>query len=233
MKKLLLFAVMAIITISSDAQDKKVRLGLKLSPALAWNRSITPSSTLDIDNRGLKPKIGLGVIVDYYLGENYALGFGLNYATKGVGFDFNNNSLGSGKIDYSLQYLELPVTLKLFTNEISDDLILFFQVGGTLNINIQSKGKYNLTLPGSGTDTKLDTEYTGSQNKINPLEISGVFAMGVEKKMSESTIIVIGATYNRGLTSYIRTTKPPLSSYSLAGLKILNDYIALDFGLKF
>jgi hypothetical protein len=233
MKKLTIVALIMFGAIMANAQDKKVRLGLKVSPSLAWNRINSQSNTVDTKGDGVRAKFGLGVIVDYYLGENYALGFGVNYATKGAGFTFNNPSLGSGTINYKLQYIELPVTLKLFTNEISDDLILYFQVGGSLNANIQSKGTYEYVNPGMGINTKIVTSYSGGQNKIMLPEVSGLFSAGVEKKMSENTIIMFGATYNRGLTNVIRTSKPPLVGLGLDGVKLINDYVSIDLGLKF
>lgn len=232
MKKLALIICFLAAVGSANAQDKKVRLGLKLYPSLAWNRANIPSN-LDVTKMGIKPKFGLGVIVDYYLGDNYALGFGANYTTKGVGFSFNTNPLGKGEIKYSLQYVELPVTLKLFTNEISDDMVLYFQLGGSINVNIQSKATYSFTNPGSGPLTSVTFDETGSGNKIFRPELSGVISAGVEKNMSASTTIVIGATYNRGLTNIIRANKGYLASYGLDGLKILNDYIGIDVGLKF
>jgi hypothetical protein len=207
MKKLTVVALIMFGTLVANAQDKKVRLGLKASPSIAWNRINSQSNTVTTSGDGVRVKFGMGVIVDYYLGENYALGFGINYATKGAGFTFNNPSLGNGTINYKLQYIELPITLKLFTNEISDDLILYFQVGGTLNANIQSKGTYEFVNPGMGTNTKNVTSLSGGDNKIMLPEVSGLFSAGIEKKMSANTIIVIGATYNRGLTNVIRTSK--------------------------
>ena len=78
------------------------------------------------------PNSGLnsGLEADFALTETYSFNTGLIFAPKRAGFSINPTD-GSPSVteDYKVHYLQIPVTLKLFTSEIQPDIKAFFQLG--------------------------------------------------------------------------------------------------------
>ncbi|MDB5263044.1 MAG: hypothetical protein JWQ14_2325, partial [Adhaeribacter sp.] len=129
MKKITLVAFLFLISGSAFAQWE---IGIKLTPSIASNRVVAPDD-LGFKSLNAKTHFGGGVIADYFFRENYALSTGIIYNTRGAGVSYldPNSSSNQRKSDeFAIQYLEIPITLKLYTNEIGTDMKLYFQAGG-------------------------------------------------------------------------------------------------------
>nr|GFD43164.1 hypothetical protein [Tanacetum cinerariifolium] len=80
--------------------------------------------------------------MDYFFGENYAFNTGLFLTGKGGTISYTeqlNFRPGTARVEQkiAMQYLELPLTVKLFTNEVAPDTRLYFQVGGSIAVPVQ------------------------------------------------------------------------------------------------
>jgi len=224
MRRLLVLVVAVFFGFNSFGQ---VKIGLKLTPNFSWSQTIPNGDSLYLDvngtsvavgevkPNGLKLRGGAGVIVDLNMSDNFAFATGVEYMTKGAGFKLNDSS-----ITYSLQYLQIPLGIKVFTNEVMDYTKVYFQVGITQNINIGAKVNGNKTFTDS-TGSKPFTE------NISLLETSLAIGTGIEMELGESTVVLAGITYNRGLMNIDATDtfKSPN--------KLSNGYLGIDVGLKF
>lgn len=253
MRKLLLFIVLGLISASAFSQQK-YKIGLKATPILlAWNRVIDPSE-YPKKTRGIHPKFGAGAFFDYFLGENYAFSSGISYAMKGgyIEYDWEDETQkfmvtdenvkpGGTKITrFVLQYLEIPVTVKLYTNEISTDMRLYFQVGVSGNILLAAKVDNKKSILQYDT-TKTGSDSTSSwslKKNFFPVEASLVFSTGIEIQMGGNTYFFTGFTFNHGLTNIdnFYKKKPEDNEgygHSINGFVLKNSYFALDVGLTF
>lgn len=234
MKKFTFFILLCLLSGSAFAQWE---IGIKITPSIASNRVVAPS---EFGFKSLNPKthFGGGIIADYMFGPNYAFSTGLIYNAKGAGvqYRFTNTANGTSQLtegsdEFGIQYLEIPVTIKLYTNEIATDTRLFFQAGGSLDPRISAK-----------VDNKRLNDVNNEKftKNFNIADISGLFGIGAEKQVGESTRIFGGFSYHRGLVDIDNYYEDALKNAEVNGKKldskkieIKNSYIALDLGLKF
>ncbi|TPE45170.1 porin family protein [Pontibacter mangrovi] len=223
MKKFTLLLLFLCASFTSMAQ---VEIGLQLSPTVSGNRFVA-EDRYNFEKESNKLRLGVGVVVDYFFAQNYAFSTGLMYRSKGAEITYNytrENGDGStesisGKDDIGVQYVELPLTLKLFTNEVAPGTILYFQVGGSLNTKVAAQVN----------DKKvIDSEKV--IKRFNIFEADAILGGGVEFQMGESTKIFGGLTYRRGLTDIDDYYEKKFDDKNIS---VKNNGVSLDFGLKF
>ncbi|OUJ73653.1 porin family protein [Hymenobacter crusticola] len=211
---------------SATLASAQVEIGLKVSPSLAHLSANSPSAT-NFQSEGSKLRLGGGVIVDYFFGENYAFSTGLMLTGKGGTLSYQDDALGTKQErEYSVQYLELPLTVKLYTNDIAPDTKLYFQVGGSANVGISGKinDKKFFDDPGTAAGETKALKYV-----IFP-DASLLGAFGVEYQVGQSTKLLAGISYHRGLVNIDRYFD---NTRKFNGVTIKNNEFALDLGIKF
>lgn len=235
MKNLLLITALSAATIGTASAQFEI--GLKVSPSITSLRAESPKSTAIGDNfasAGSKLGFGGGLVVDYFFGENYAFSTGLLLTGKGGTISYNEtkNSTGGGNglnftnsLKISTQYLELPVSVKLFTNEIATDTRLYFQVGGSLNVPIGTRmdGEKYYTDPSNNTSIK-------ASDYVLFIDADALAGLGAEYQLGKSTKLFAGLSYHRGLVNidhYFEKTR------GFKDVTIKNSSFSLDVGVKF
>lgn len=227
MKKLLLAVCCLFMSSAAFAQWE---IGIKISPSIATNRVVAPTGIgkPNFEPLNAKTHFGGGVIADYFFGENYAFSTGLIYMGKGAGVSYDvygsdPNQPPSRKSDeFGIQYLEIPVTVKLFTNDIATDTRLYFQAGGSFDPRISAKVNSE-KLDANNEDKKYSSYF-------NLMDISVLIGAGAELQMGESTKIFGGLSYHRGLIDIDDYYE---ERFDNKNIEIKNTYVALDLGLKF
>lgn len=228
MKKLLLalFALAATIGTASA----QVEIGLKISPSVTSLRAESPADH-SFSSDGSKFSFGGGLVVDYFFGENYAFSTGLLLTGKGGNITYKDAPASTGgqmlsvKQKIGTQYLELPLTVKLFTNEVAPATRLYFQVGGSLNVPIGTRinGEKFFTDPATGSENK-------ASNYVYFFDADALAAIGAEYQMGESTKLFAGISYHRGLVDVDRYFE---KTRKFKDVTIKNSSVALDLGIKF
>ena len=215
MNKTISIALILIgISLTSVAQ---VKLGLKFSPSFNNSRTFLPSDTLDVNPENGLIKISLGLVADMKLTETYYVSSGIMVIPKRVGVSILPEGTGTFAPStqyFDLQYVQLPVTLKLYTNEVMPDGSLYFQVGGAADIKVYDQ-------PVEETYDFLD-EFTN-------LDFTVILGGGFEYQAGLNTALFMGVTYNRGLTNIVKTTRPALSE----AFSIRTSVLMVDFGIEF
>ena len=204
----------------------QVEIGLQVSPAITGNRFVAEDKyRLEKENSSLR--LGVGVIADYFFAQNYAFSTGLFYRSKGSEISYNYTredgsgatTTTSGKDDIALQYIELPVTLKLFTNEVAPGTIAYFQVGGSLNTKVAAQVNDKKVINGEKV-TK----------RFNIFEADAILGGGVEFQLGQSTKLFGGLTYHRGLTDIDDYYEKLLGDKNIS---VKNNGVSIDVGVKF
>lgn len=221
MKKLTLLSLFLCLSYGAFAQ---IEIGLMVSPTITGNRFVAEDKyNFKQENSNLR--LGVGVIADYFFSQHYAFSTGLVYRSKGSEISYTYEPQdGNGPItltdDIAIQYIELPVTLKLFTNEIAPSTILYFQVGGSLNTKVAAKVNDKKVIDGDKT-----------AKRFNIFEADAMLGGGTEFQFGESTKLFAGITYHRGLSDI--DNKYYSDRLGDKNISIKNNGVSLDFGVKF
>jgi len=225
MKNLILATLLAGATASTASAQ--VEIGLKLSPSITSLRTESPSS-LGFTSESSKLTIGGGLVVDYFFGQNYAFSTGLQLVGKGGTISYFESTLNRRvEQKIGLQYLEVPVTVKLFTNDITTDTKLYFQLGGTLGGVIAGKINGNKRYVDPAVATGDGTKAT--EHVIIP-DVAALLGLGAEYQMGQSTKVFAGVSYHRGLLNIERYFD---KERGFSDVTLKNSEVALDLGLKF
>lgn len=202
---------MILIINASIAQTK---LGLKLTSSVITQRITQSSDSIEISkgSNAFNPSIAL--IADMPISAKYFFSTGIGYISKRV----NLNAYESypdlmHTLSYNIQYIQLPATLKLFTDDVALDKKLYFQFGPIIEIPIHLKEN----------DQNFQVIKT-----IQPIDITLLLSAGVEILIAPQTVIGIGLSYQRGLLNIVKETEFPDET-----LVIKNDLFGFDITIKF
>lgn len=230
MKKLLISASFILISLTIFAQEEpSFHFGVKASPSLAWLRSDTKGYASD----GSKFGFSYGLITDFNFASKYAFSTGIDITYRGGKFKtvqelkdiVNKDSIISTSASYVLQYLEIPITLKLKTNEIGS-VTYYVQVGVAPGINIRARKSYESTTQTtvSGIPRTINAEESklDAQSEINSLNLSMIIGAGVEYTLSGQTVLVGGIQFNNGFLDVFDGDP-----------KVNSNYLALTLGILF
>ncbi len=236
MKKVFALLATAILAGSSTlhAQDEAgVRFGLKLSP----NMGIVKPESKGIEGNGTGLGYTFGLMTEFPIGSNgnyrFATGLNLNnltgkWKTNFSYYDALNGPLKTKDLetDVKLQYIELPLTIKLMTNEIG--YMRYFAVVGAGNaFNIRAKSNqviadYYDNAP-TIVESFVEEENVDIQDDIMLYKASLIVGAGAEYNFSGSTSALIGLTYNNGFTNIL----------DIEGAKAKAHYFELTLGVFF
>jgi hypothetical protein len=208
-KNTILFALL-LLFISSPAFSQ-FELGLQLSPSLSFNRIDDDEATVGLSTNGAGARILAGLIGDFYIRENYYFSTGLFFVPKRVGLEDATNNIEEA---YRLHYLQVPASLKLYTNEVALDMRIYFQVGLTLDVKI--------------LEDELSDEVRYIQD-FRTFDSNVLIGSGLEYRIGYSTTVYGGISYRRGLVNVVKNQYEP----NVGDIIIKNDLLSLDLGVKF
>ena len=226
MKKIL-FAL-ALSLGAATAAQAQVEIGLKITPSIGFHRA-SGSATINtgegvfkntLDSDGSRVHFGGGVVIDYFFGENYAFNTGIELVGKGGIIKMTTTPGGSAtSYKLGLQYVQVPLAIKLFTNEVAPDTRVYFLVGGQLG-----------ALVGASIDGKktvgLD-DHKASKN-FNTFDAGVQVGAGAELQLGKSTKAFGGFSYQHGLLNVLDKTY-----FGGDNFVAKNSGVNLDLGLKF
>ena len=230
----------------------KIRFGAMVAPTITWMYPTTSTSDdgkYKVSSDGSKVGYMWGLMAEYYFANNYAIvsGFEINsqggkintYSTADIGPSNPTNTVISTHFDYRLQYIEIPVALKLISDELpKNGARIYGQVGLTLGINISRIATYNVVYfdengvsqTASGNNQKL----TGSL-AVPPAMLQLNVGLGVEYPIASKLMFYTGLFFNNGFlpdaTNPKNYTLGYKGSFSDGNTRLNN--IALRLGLFF
>ena len=214
MRKSLLF--LSFILVGALACFSQTKLGLKFSPLFSSHKTSLKSDQLEVFQGKTATRMSIGLIVDHPLTDTYFFSSGLIYLPKRVSINLEEEDGGTAPTNpfesYDLNYLQIPLSLKLFTNEIAPDISLFFQVGLILEFKIFEQA--------------LNEDYEFI-SKFNFFDTAAIIGTGIEYRLGINTMFFSGISLQKGLINIINQTNP---EYPLV---IRNQIVSIDIGMKF
>lgn len=215
MKKLsviIFFLIYSGFVFSQDETDsyRPFRFGLKAEPNIGWLKPETSTYKYK------KPALGFayGIMMDIGLGSNnYALYTGLDVVYFGGTIEYPNYVLvdnigyiGRSETKYSLQYLNVPLHLKLKTNEIGY-LTYFAHMGIDAGIKLKSNASVNNTLSGATSQFEYSEKKIDVSNETKLFRPAMCIGIGAEYNISGNTSFVFGASFHNGFTNIFSKNK--------------------------
>lgn len=254
MKKTALLAVLLALVIGSFAQ-KDFQLGLQFSPNIGWLKPI--GNNIEAD--GAKIGYTFGIIGDFNISDNYIFSTGIQLVNTGFTLkkpdvqEVTNtqgileNGYGSTVTDLRLNYIEIPLTLKLRTNEVGY-MKYYGQVGIGLGANYRALSNEQFTyVPANGNATQpISNEEVDYNDEINLFRAALIIGAGVEYNLSGNTSLIAGVTFNNGFTNIFskdvhaadingNAVKPPDTDADKRNksAESINNMIVLNIGILF
>jgi len=225
MKKPIVFLALLFIAAPLLADDDfGFRFGLKASPNLSWFRT----ETRGYDNRGVEPGFSYGLIMDYEFAQNYAITSGLNILSTGgkMRYRYIHDGLDTEKRrDYSLRYLEIPVGLKLRTEEMGF-ITYYGQFGLGLGFNIRAKADDRIYMDDDSTLRFSDVDIS---DETRFLRAALVIGAGAEYNLGGMTSLLGGITFHNSFANVLDEDNPAVATSPSA----MNNYIELTLGVMF
>ncbi|CAN5582793.1 hypothetical protein BH11BAC2_BH11BAC2_13170 [soil metagenome] len=190
---------------SEPSSDQKFHFGFKIAPTLAWMHPLSKS----VEKDGAKLGFSYGAVLEFKIQENYAFCTGLQSSYRGGAVILKKDGF-SEKATFRLQYVEVPITLKMKTNSF-DKIKYFGQFGFIPGVNIRAK---------ADTDAEDDVDV---KDDINAFMLSLLIAAGVEYTISGSTVAVASIEFNNGF----------LDTFQSKDYKAGSNFLALNIGILF
>jgi len=211
MKKIALILFFGLSVNFVFAQFNDVRFGLQVSPTFSWMSANNNRINSSGSNLGLK----LGMLGEFYFRENYAfstgIGFGFNqggtlqHEWEGYYWEDSYRQLTTDtlplpsmtKLKYNIQYLEIPIGLKMRTREFGY-IRYFVEPAITLGIKTQAKGSI------TGRNLGDEFEDINIKEEVNALNLAWGISAGIEYSLSETTALVGGLGFQVGFADTTR-----------------------------
>ena len=196
---------------SANGDDKYFHFGLNITPGLYFSSPGTSASNISNSPNGAAFGFGYGINLEFYFTHNYGIAtglevtqFGTNYTSVATYKDSKNANITDSVITsqhtQTMQYLELPLLLKLRTNSIG--LIKYFgEFGLGTSFLLSAKDNQVITrelYTVSSTETSNNVDIYKQSDFIR---LSLVVGLGLEYNLSGSTSIQGALTYDNAFTN--------------------------------
>ena len=183
MRRLLLILTFILSTLTTYSQDQKFHFGLKIAPSMAW---IKPDLK-GLERDGYRVGFGYGVQMEFRIQDNYAIASGVQISYRGGNIKYKSDGVNipDQVTTFKLQYVEIPIALKMKTNEFK---------------KIRYYGMFGFS-PGYIIRSKFDTEDLENENAkefMNEFNVNMIIGAGLEYTISGSTVITGGLEFNNG-----------------------------------
>jgi hypothetical protein len=207
---LCLFLLPFIGLAQQSPERKTVELGFTVSPNIGWMR-VTNSMDGAVTSNGSRAGISYGVLADVGFTSNYY--FSTAFVLTSVNSKLSEvDPLLSGATPvlttYKLQYIEIPLTLKLKSNPLE-----FGKFYGQFGLGTGVKISGKESIDGAG-DNKSEA--------ANTFRVALVAGGGVEWDINSNFRVQTGLIFNHGLSNTISSVRD-----------IRSDYLALSLGVFF
>lgn len=224
MKQILTGLLLLILSSSAFAQNDfernyGFRLGLAAYPTIGWVKPETGKSN------GANLGFAYGLLADFNFAQNYSFSTGLTITTiNGKSTEINPRPYYTGSADgnptaydlkYMLQYVEIPLTLKLKTEKMG--LIRWYgQFGLSNDFNIGARQDVELNGVAVADDLHV-------RKNINFYRAGLIIGGGLEYDIARSTSVTTGLTFNNGFTDISGDNNR----------SVRNHYVGINFGVFF
>ncbi len=197
-----------VVNLPILAQERSLKFGVYSAPSINWLKSQT--SGLEVVSNSVS--LNYGLITDFQLPGNdkYYLSTGINLQNYKYQLSYPGASLTSAGIivnssiaqELNLSYLEVPIGLKLRSDEIGySHLAGWFGFGTGFRLNSGYQQTEKFTEAGSEKELVANENDANSFTKGSKLNIK--IGGEYERRITGETYFVAGVTFENGLTNIL------------------------------
>ncbi len=208
LKKFILIGLIILSSYGIKAQYKPILFGFRGGFNMGWIKSPNEHYT----NEGMRPGGSWGFIAEFFLMENYAImtGFDVDYIGGKLSYPDariigggSNYTQGNTSRRYKIQYLEVPLVLKMQT-KVANKFKAFGKIG--LGTSFRWKAKANDVF--TYADNSLSEKGKDIKEDISLLKQSLILGIGVEFSFYESLSMIVDLTFDNGFTDILKGSNP-------------------------
>ncbi len=226
---LLLFIVGFAIAV--QAQQKAFQFGFKIAPNIGW---IKPNAE-DYKRDGIKAGFNWGFVGEFYLMENYAVNTGFNVLYLNGKYEYPYKQNGSGGVmvgtlnrELHAKYIQLPVILKMKTNEIDEfgGLRFYGEMGFGLGFLVDAKADDRFTVANNlvfSDNSDVSKGYRFTRESL-------ILGAGVEYPLGGSTFLIGGIRFDNNFIDILKDQNTVDTSIEQ---KAISNLIEIQVGLLF
>jgi hypothetical protein len=216
------FIILIFMSILSNAQQK-ISFGLHADPVISW----FSSDIKEVKNNGAAPGFNFGLTFNKYFTPNYSFSTGISLLNAGgrlissdtVKMEFTNftSTVLPGKtIVYKIQYLVIPVGLKLQTNQIG--YVTFFS-----DIGLDPK----VVIGGKTDIASLNITGEKATTELRLFNLSYHVTAGIEYSLGGTTAMVVGLNFDNNFLDVTKDNGKQLKD------KIMHKILSFRLGINF
>ncbi len=221
MKKIIGIAIAIALTLPAISQDSGVRFGLTLSPQVSW----MSSGDNGLEGNGSYFGFTYGLLMDVLIPTNYAFATGLLVSYDGGKLTYTDDTEfntfpgvvypGGTNVDYRIQYIEIPLSMKLRTNQIGY-ITYFGQFGLQGGIEVRSRADIESYSSGvSQTQTKVSFG-----KDVTPGNFGLLIGGGLEYELTGNTALLLALQFNNGFIDVTDNPKDYKTSSTLSHFRL-------------
>jgi hypothetical protein len=192
---IILITACLLTSLGSYGQEKKVALGLSLSPTVNWFKT----NSTGLTSNGNKMGFNYGLIADFNFGENYAYSTGI-FINNGGGklkYDLSTDTTSyTVEEDIKIQSIRMPITLRMMTKEIG-----YFRYYGLFGFNLDYviNATADRRINGGADENDIDII-----SYVEPVNLSLSLGIGFLYNISGTTNFIVGLSFNNGFINVIK-----------------------------
>lgn len=195
--KLTLVLLLSLVTYAANAQFPPYYFGLKAAPQISWMKPDTDGYT----GNGSKIGFAWGFIAEFNFTENHSIGTGFNMLFNGGKLTFPTvvgDASGTMNREYFLKYIEIPLTLKMRTNDINGTKY-FGRIGLGTGFNIGSKKEDEFI----STDGEVTKSPKNNYDEVAFVREALIVGLGAEHEIAQGPKLGLELTFNNGFTNVL------------------------------
>ncbi|MFP4065298.1 MAG: porin family protein [Bacteroidales bacterium] len=228
MKKILPFLFALLLAVPHvHADSPRFMFGLKASPNISWHRP----ETRGFERDGATIGFSYGLIADYVFVENYAISSGMHILHTGgkLKYDYRreDNVIVDKRREYSLRYLEFPLTIKLRTEEIGY-VTYYGQFGLSLGFNTKAEADESIPQAGGDVISRNGIDISDETSFVRGAMVIGA---GLEYNLGGRTSLMGGLVFNNGFSNVLKMENP-YDINSPTPSSMIN-FLEITFGVMF
>jgi len=222
--------IMVLVSVISNAQQPQqqpqqhvISFGIHADPVISW----FSTDISQVKNNGARPGFNFGLTFNNYFTRNYSFSTGISLLNAGgrlVSSDttvlkFTNSSvkvLPGNQVIYKLQYLAIPIGLKLQTNQIGY-VTFFSDLGFVPKIAISRRAD----IP------SLNISGENALNELRMINLSYHITGGIEYSLGGSTALSFGIDFDNNFLDITNDTGKKLKD--IVSQKILSFRFGINF----
>jgi hypothetical protein len=217
------FIPIILFSAGNISAQEKITFGVHADPVISW----FSSDIKELRNDGARAGFNFGLTFNKYFTPNYSFSTGISIINAGGTLtssqattleftNFTSNVAAGDQVIYKIQYLAIPLGLKLQTNQIGY-LTFFTDLGLDPKIVIGSK----CDIP------SISIKAENAANEINSFNLSYHITAGVEYSLGGTTALVLGLNFDNNFLDI--TTDNVNQLKDKIGHKLLSFRIGVNF----